>query len=74
MRHLAQDVIQLLETQRQQPKRVVPETPAAPATVPTPAALPLPAAADPRSATPRRWLEYASGARSWARSRLGGAS
>jgi cellulose biosynthesis protein BcsQ len=67
MRHLAQDVLQQLEAQRERP-RARPQL-AAPAPP-----QPLPAAADPRSATPRRWLGYATGARSWARSRLGGAS
>jgi Flp pilus assembly CpaE family ATPase len=35
---------------------------------------PQPAAADARTAVPRRWREFASDARSWARSRLGVAS
>jgi Flp pilus assembly CpaE family ATPase len=69
MRHLAQDVLQDLEAQRERP-RLRPQPPAPP----QPLASPQPAAADPRAATPRRWLEYAAGARSWARSRLGGAS
>ncbi len=63
MRHLAEDVIQRLEAQRERPQAR-----------PQPPSAPLPAAADPRSATPRRWREYATGARIWARSRLGGAS
>jgi Flp pilus assembly CpaE family ATPase len=59
MRHLAQDVLATLDGMRERP-----------------AARPqlVPAAADARDATPRRWREYAAGARSWARGRLGGAS
>ena len=56
MRHLAQDVLDSLDALRERP-RVLP--------------LPAPAAADARDATPRRWREYAAGARTWARSRLG---
>ena len=56
MRHLAQDVLDSLDALRERP-RVLP--------------LPVPAAADARDATPRRWREYAAGARTWARSRLG---
>jgi Flp pilus assembly CpaE family ATPase len=59
MRHLGEDVLATLDAMRAQ-------TPARPR--------PTPAADDPRAATPRRWREYAAGARSWARSRLGGAS
>jgi hypothetical protein len=59
MRHLGEDVLAALDAMRAQP-------PAHPR--------PAPAAEDPRGATPRRWREYAVGARSWARSRLGGAS
>jgi len=59
MRHLAQDVIQALDALREKPQ-------ARPQ--------PSPAAADARDEAPRRWREYAAGARSWARSRLGGAS
>jgi cellulose biosynthesis protein BcsQ len=57
MRHLAQDVLQVLDALRERPQ-------------PQPA----PAAADGRDAAPRRWREYAAGARTWAKSRLGGAS
>jgi len=59
MSHLAQDVLETLDALREHPQ-------ARPQ--------PAPAAADARDATPRRWREYASGARTWARSRLGGAS
>ncbi len=65
MRHLAQDLLQMLDAMRERPRASGPLAQAG---------QPLPAAADARSATPRRWIEYASGARSWARSRLGGAS
>ncbi len=59
MRHLAQDVLGALDALRERP--AVRRQPA-------------PAAADARDAAPRRWREYAKGARSWARERLGGAS
>ncbi len=35
---------------------------------------PAPATVDSRDAAPRRWRDYAAGARTWAKSRLGGAS
>jgi Flp pilus assembly CpaE family ATPase len=59
MRHLAQDVLATLDGMRERPV-LRPQL--------------EPAAADARDATPRRWREYAAGARSWARGRLGGAS
>jgi cellulose biosynthesis protein BcsQ len=59
MRHLGQDLLDALDALRERPL-------ARPR--------PVPAAGDERAATPRRWREYAAGARTWARSRLGGAS
>jgi Flp pilus assembly CpaE family ATPase len=61
MRHLAQDVLATLDGLRERPQLR-----------PRLRAQPAPAAADSRDATPRRWREYAEGARSWARSRIGG--
>jgi Flp pilus assembly CpaE family ATPase len=59
MRHLAQDVLESLDALRERPQL---------------RAQSAPAAADARDATPRRWREYAAGARTWARSRIAGDS
>jgi len=59
MRHLACDVLDTLDALRASP--------------PAPRLEPAPAAPDPRSEAPRRWKEYANGARDWAFTRLRGA-
>jgi Flp pilus assembly CpaE family ATPase len=59
MRHLATDLLETLDGMRANP--------------PAPRPQAEPAAADARSEAPRRWREYASGARDWARTRLRGA-
>ena len=59
MRHLANDVLETLDALRASPPALRPQV--------------EPAAPDVRSEAPRRWTEYASGARDWARGRLRGA-